>query len=168
MSSTHPSPYALSRGAELTASPLTHEYATRLGAAPQAVFAFITDFPRIPEWMPLISRVSVDDSEAEVQGQVGAVRVIEPPLGPTTRERVVAFEPGRLLAYAATDASLMGMFRNHLGVLTTEPHPLGGTHLTWLSHGSPGTLPMRLLGRFIFRFVIGRSMRALEKKFPCV
>lgn len=160
------SPYALERARSLTRAPLRLSYAARLGIEPSALFAFITDFPRLPEWMPLIKRVSVDNEAAVAPGQIGAVRVIEAPVGPATRETVVAFEPGKLLAYSASDASLMGMFRKHLGVLTTEAHPQGGSLFTWVSYAEPGSIPMRWFGGPVFRFVIGRSMYNLQRRFP--
>jgi len=166
MSGIDPSPYALERGRALSSAPLQHRYAVRLGVSPDALFAFITDFPRLPEWMPLIKRVRVDDTRSERPGQLGAVRVIEAPVGRPTQEVVKAFEQDKLLAYSATDASLMGMVRDHLGVLCTEPHPDGGTWFTWLSFGKPGSVPMRWFGDLVFSFVIGRSISNLERRFP--
>jgi len=58
------------------------------------------------------------------------------------------------------------MYRDHLGVLTTEPHPDGGTWFTWLSYATRGSLPMRWFGDLVFRFVIGRSVRNLQRRFP--
>ncbi len=160
------SPYALERGRALARGTLRHTYAAHLGAEPGAVFAFISDFPRLPEWMPLIRRATVDNTAAQRPGQVGAVRVLSAAAGPPTRETVVAFETGKLLAYSASDASLVGMLRDHLGVLATEPHPSGGTRFTWLSYGNPGSLPMRWLAAPTFRFVVGRSIDNLQQRFP--
>jgi len=165
--STHvsPSPYAKQRAAELTRSPISLERATRLAAKPEDVFAFITDFPRLPEWMPMMKRCTVDNSRAQTPGGVGAVRVIEAPAVKPTLETVIAFEAPRLLAYSASDASLMGMFTDHLGVITCEPHPTGGTWLTWLSMAQRGKGPMGLVGPGMFKFVIGKSIANLERRF---
>jgi uncharacterized protein YndB with AHSA1/START domain len=160
-----PSPFALERGRAMTGSPLSLARATRLGAPPEEIFAFITDFPRLPEWMPLIKRCTVDNSQAQAPGRVGAVRVIEAPMAKPTRETVMAFEAPRLLAYSASDASLMGMFTGHLGVLTCEPHPQGGTWFTWLSFGHRGGAPMGWFGPPMFNFVVGRSISSLERRF---
>src|SRR5688572_23680068 len=159
-----PSPFAVKRGQELTSSPLSLARATRLAAQPDEVFAFITDFPRLPEWLPLIRRCTVDNSRAQTPGGVGAVRVIEAPLSKPTLETVVALEAPRLLAYSASDASLMGMFTGHLGVLTCEPHPEGGTWFTWLSFAVPGGAPMGWFGPPMFKFILGRSISALERR----
>ncbi len=161
-----PSAFAYERGRALSHAPLGQRYAARLGVEPATLFAFITDFPRLTEWMPLITRTTVDNTEATIPGQVGAVRLIEAPLAPITRERVVAFEQDKLLAYSASDASLMGMLRNHLGVLTTEQHPLGGSWFSWLSYGNAGSPPMGWCGGPMFRFVIGRSIKSLQQRFP--
>lgn len=161
-----PSSYALARGAELTRSPLALARAVRLGAPPEAVFAWITDFPRLPEWMPLIKRCTVDDTRAVTPGGVGAVRVIEALAGGPTLEAVVALERPTLLAYSASDASLMGMYTGHLSVLTCEPHARGGTWLSWLSYGVPGRPPAGWVGPATFRFVIRRSLANLGRLFP--
>ncbi len=170
-----PSPFALERASQLTRSPLTLARAAHLAASPAEVFAFITDFPRLPEWMPMIKRCTVDNSRAQTPGGVGAVRVIEAPAGKPTLETVVALEapvpadggptPPGLLAYSASDASLMGMFTGHLGLLTCEAHPAGGTWLTWLSLATPGKPPMGWVGPGMFKFMIGKSIANLERRF---
>ena len=71
-----------------------------------------------------------------------------------------------LLAYGATDASLMGMYRDHLGVLVTESSPAGGSVLTWLTYANAGTVPMRWLGGPVFGFMVQTSMKNLKKRFP--
>jgi hypothetical protein len=166
VSSVEPSPYALKRGRELSQSPLAHSFAVPLRVQHGELFAFITDFARLPEWMPLIDRVTVDNREAGTPGQVGAVRVIQATLGKATLERVIAFEPERLLAYSASDASLMGMYRDHVGVLVTEPADPSHSLLTWLTFCNVGTAPMRWLGPAMFRYVIGTSVKNLQRRWP--
>ncbi|RMF17411.1 MAG: SRPBCC family protein [Candidatus Dadabacteria bacterium] len=154
--------------AELTSSPLQFDVEAVLGAPPETVFATITDFERMPEWMPLMKRVEVDNSNAEAPGQVGAVRVIYPPVGKPTHEIVTAFDAPTLLAYHATDESLMGMFTDHTGVLTCEPGPLAGqTRFRWRTYAKPGRNPVkRALGQRVFRYVFWHSMRKLKQRFP--
>jgi uncharacterized protein YndB with AHSA1/START domain len=165
MTDIQPGAYAMARGRELARGPLVLSFATRLAVEPADLFRFISDFPRLPEWMPLINEVTVDNREAQAPGQVGAVRVIQATMGKPTHERVVAFEPGKLLAYSASDASLMGMYRDHVGVLSAEPHPGGGTLFTWLTYCNHGTAPMRWLGPAMFRYVIRTSIKNLERHF---
>jgi uncharacterized protein YndB with AHSA1/START domain len=166
-----PSTIALERGARLSDSlggraPLVLARACRLGATPEQVFAFITDFERLPDWMPMMKRCRVDNTRAQNPGGVGAVRVIDSGFGEPTREEVRAFEPPTLLAYSASDASLRGLFRGHLGVLICEPHPVGGTWLSWLSYARSGTGPAKFLGPGVFRFVIQQSLARLAARFP--
>lgn len=150
----------------MTQAPLVLARAARLGADPTHIFAFITDFERLPEWMPLMKRVRVDNSRAETPSGVGAVRIIDSGLGKPTEETVVALEAPTLLAYSASDASLRGMLTSHLGVILCEPHPAGGTWLSWLSYARPGTGPQRFLGPAVFKQVIQRSLLQLTRRFP--
>jgi uncharacterized protein YndB with AHSA1/START domain len=158
--------YAMRRGSELAKAPLQQRFSAHLSAPHEEVFAWITDFPKLPEWMPFMKRAWVDNKDAEAPGKVGAVRMMDAGVGKPTEEVVVAFEPDRLLAYSARDASLMGMYRNHLGILCCEPHSLGGTELTWLSFGTPGPFPMGFLGAQVFNFVLSKSIRNLKRRFP--
>ena len=105
---------------QLTPSPLQSEYTEILGASPEEVFAFISDFEALPEWMPGMNNVTVNNQQAETPGGLGAVRVITS-YGKVTQEVVRAFEPPTWLAYSATNQSLGGMYTDHLGVLICEP-----------------------------------------------
>ena len=49
---------------EFTPSPLQSEYTEILGASPQEVFAFISDFEALPEWMPGMNNVIVNNQQA--------------------------------------------------------------------------------------------------------
>jgi uncharacterized protein YndB with AHSA1/START domain len=157
---------ALARGRELTQAPVLLARTAHLGAEPAEVFAFIADFERLPTWMPLMQRCQVDNQNARSPGGVGAVRVIYPPVGAPARETVVALEPPHLLAYSASDASLRGMLRDHLGVITCAPHDAGGTYLSWVSFGRPGRLPQRWLAEGVFKFMVDRSIEQLRARFP--
>jgi len=166
-----PSSPALARGAQLSealvaGAPLVLARACRLGASQEELFAFIADFPRLPEWMPMMKRCHVDNARAQVPGGVGAVRVIDSGIGAPTHEEVRAFEPPALLAYSATDASLRGLFTSHLGVLVCEAHPAGGARLNWLSYARPGVGPQKFLGPRVFKFMIQQSLARLAARFP--
>jgi len=166
-----PTPFALRRGQELSAlvghgSPLVLGRAARVGLPPAELFAFIVDFERLPEWMPMMKRCRVDNAQAREPGGVGAVRVIDSGIGQPTRETVMAFEPPQLLAYSADDASLRGLFTRHLGVLVCEPHPQGGSWLSWLSYAQPGSGPQKFFGPSVFKLVVQQSLSRLAQRFP--
>ena len=115
----------------------------------------------------MMKRCRVDNTRAEMPGGVGAVRVIDSGFGDPTRETVLAFEPPRLLAYSASDASLRGLFTRHFGVLLSEPHPRGGTWLSWLSYARSGIGPQKYLGPGVFKLVIRQWLAHLSERFPC-
>jgi uncharacterized protein YndB with AHSA1/START domain len=166
-----PSAPALVRGAQLSAelaggAALVLGRAARLGTEPGQLFRFIADFERLPEWMPMMRRCRVDNSQAVVPGGVGAVRIIDSGFGEPTRETVRAFEPPQMLAYSASDASLRGLFTGHLGVLVCEPHPAGGSWLSWLSYARSGAGPQKFLGPSVVKMVIQRSLASLSERFP--
>jgi uncharacterized protein YndB with AHSA1/START domain len=167
-----PSPEAQRRADALAEVPLVLARAIRLAAAPERVFAFITDFERLPEWMPMMRRAWVDNRHAQTPGGVGAVRMIDSGFGKPTEERVVALEPPSLLAYSASDASLRGLFRSHLGVLVLEQHPAEGalrpgegTRLSWFSYALPGRGLQRFAGPSVFKLVVDQSLARLGERF---
>ncbi len=147
-------------------APLQMEFSVELKAPQEQVFAFISDFSRLPEWMPTLSRVDVDNTHAQTPGGVGAVRQIRSPGGKRTYETVKRFEPPSVLAYSASDASLMGMYTNHLGVLTCEPVGNGHTRFRWLVYATPARSAfMRVVGKQMFSWILGRSVKNLQKRF---
>ncbi len=153
---------------KLTTAPLQFDMSADLGAPPETVFDVIADFENMPDWMPVMNRVEVDNTNAEKPGQVGSVRVIYAPLAPKpTLEPVKAFERPNVLSYGATDESLMGMYTDHTGILTCVDNGQGGTTFRWATYARPGRNPiMRFFGRLMFKFMFSRSIRNLEKRFP--
>ncbi len=159
--------YALEVAKQLTDKPLVARSQGRVGVPPSEIFDFITDCERLASWIPTARRSWSDDTAAEQPMQVGAVRVIDSGFGPPAEERVVHFERPRAYAYEATDATLKGMLTDHLSVIGVEPHPKGGSVLTWLSYGqAPRSRIMQALGKRVFAYVLDSGMRRLERKFP--
>ena len=92
--------YALESGAQMTNSPLQFKAQTRVDASRDELWALVTDFNRIGDFIPMIKRSHSDDSQAELPGQVGAVRVIHAYGAPKpTLETVTAFQAPRLLVF---------------------------------------------------------------------
>ncbi len=144
-------------------APLLVDRSAVVAAPRERVWEFITDFEQLPRWLPGLARCEVDDREAEVPGQVGAVRVIVPILGgPTTYERVTAFEPPERLVYSATDASLLGMATDHRSVLTLQPRA-GETEVRWAIYARLAQGLRGAAGRQVFRFVASRGLSNLTR-----
>lgn len=162
-----PNRYAFEVASRLTEQPLQLEVQGRVGAPPDEVFGFVTDASRLSSWIPGARRSWSDDTHAERPMEVGAVRMIDPGFGPPAEERVVLFERPRAYAYRASDASLRGLLRDHLSVITVEPHPEGGSLVTWLSFGEPPKAKLvDFIGKKFVGFVLGTGMRRLERRFP--
>ncbi len=159
--------YAFEVASRLTTRPLQTKAQGRVGAPPEEIFEFVTDAERIASWLPGVRRSWSDDTKAERPMEVGAVRMIDAGFGPPTEERVVLFERPRAYAYKASDASLKGLFTDHTSVITVEPHPKGGSVVTWLAFAEPPRLKLvHALGKKIFRHVLEGGIRRLERKFP--
>ncbi|MFZ1865553.1 MAG: SRPBCC family protein [Polyangiales bacterium] len=156
--------YAKETGHRLTDQPLLVEDTRRLDATRQALFDYITDFNRLHEWIWGAKRSWTDNTRAQVPGQVGSVRMIQPPVGKPLGETVKAYEAPRMLAYSADDKAFFGLCTDHLGVLTCEPHPDGGVVFCWLAYGRLARSPVKAwAGKKLFQVALGRSMKNLER-----
>ena len=71
-------------------------HSERSSAGPAAAWALIADLGRWPEWSEQVERASVDGELAP-----GATLAIKLRRGGTVRHRVLAVEPGRMLAIEA-------------------------------------------------------------------
>jgi len=159
--------YAKQTGSRLTDQPLLFETTRRLDATQHELFNYVTDFDRSNEWIAGAKKSWTDNSNAESPGQVGAVRVIKSAAGEPVLEVVKAYEAPRMLAYSANDAAFLGLCTEHLGVMTCEPHPDGGTVVCWLAFGRLASNPAKAwAGKKLFQVALGRGMKNLERKFP--
>ena len=158
--------HANETGARLSEQPLIFEVTRHLDATQREIFDFVSDIDRLSEWIWLCKKSWADNSRAEAPGQVGAARMIQGPAGKPFREVIKAFEAPRLLAYSADDVALLGLCSDHLGVLTCEPHPDGGTVVCWQAYGR---LPRSSLkawgGKKLFQVALGNGMKSLERRF---
>jgi len=159
--------YAKETGSRMSDQPLLVEETRHLGASQQELFNYITDFSRLSEWIWGAKKTWADDTNAEVPGQVGSVRMIQGAGGKPFAEVVKAFEAPRMLAYSAQEGALFGTCTEHLGVFTCEPHPDGGTVACWLAYGRlASSKPKAWAGMKIFQVALGNGMKNLERKFP--
>lgn len=156
------------RARELTSAPLQVEVQGRVGLSVSEAFRFVTDASKLSEWIPMATRSYSIDTGAKSPGGVGSVRAINYGSIPLARETVVVLEQDALYAYSASDASLRGMYRDHLSVIGFDAHPDGGAVITWLAYARPGSSwIMRYVGLRSFSHVLGTGMRTLEQRFPC-
>lgn len=159
--------YAKETGARLSDQPLLVEETRHFNATQQELFNYVTDFDRLSEWIWGSKKTWSDDSQAELPGQVGAVRMIQGSMGPPVREVVKAYEAPRMLAYSANDSAFFGTCTDHLGVMTCEPHPDGGTVVCWLAYGRLPSSPVKAwAGKKLFKVALSNGMKSLGKKFP--
>ena len=158
--------YANETGARLSEQPLVFEITRRLDATQREVFDFVSDIDRLSEWIWLCKKSWADNSRAEAPGEVGAVRMIQGPAGKPFREVIKTYEAPRMLAYSAPDAAFMGLCTEHLGVLTCEPHPDGGTVVCWQAYGRlPRASAKAWGGKKLFQVALSNGLQNLERKF---
>ncbi len=154
-------------GARLSEQPLVFEVIRHFDVSQQELFDYVTDFDRLGEWIWGAKGSFADDTQAEVPGQVGSVRVIRSPVGEPVREVVKAFEAPRMLAYSADDRTFRGLCTDHLSVLTCEAHPAGGTVACWQAYGKLASNRAKAwAGKKLFQLALSNSMKSLERKFP--
>ena len=159
--------FAKETGARMSEQPLLVEETRHLDVGQQELFNYVTDFDRLSEWIAGAKKTWADDTNAEIPGQVGSVRMIQGAAGKPFRETVKAFEAPRMLAYSADDAALLGTCTDHLGVVTCEPHPDGGTVICWLAYGRLASSTAKgWAGKKLFQVALSRGMNNLERKFP--
>lgn len=114
---------------KFTQAPLRVERTISLNAGPEKVWALVSDHEKIPTYLPLIEKVTVDNSNASTANGVGAVRICS--LGDMAlKEEIRLWEPNRALAYALSEDNPMGI-TGHLGVVLMAPNKTGGTTVRW-------------------------------------
>lgn len=159
--------YADETGARLTDEPRLVEVTSHFDVSQRELFDYISDFSRLSEWIWASRKSWADDSKAEAPGQVGSVRMIKGAFGEPVREVVKAYEAPRMLAYSANDGALLGLCTDHLGVVTCEPHPSGGTIMCWQAYGRLARGAAKAFaGKKLFQVALTNGMKNLERKFP--
>jgi len=154
-------------GARLSDQPLLFEVTRHFELTQHELFDYVSNFDLLSEWIWASKKSWADDTKAEVPGQVGSVRMIKGAFGEPVREVVKAYEAPRMLAYSANNGALLGLCTEHLGVLTCEPHPDGGTIMCWQAYGRLPRSPGKAwAGKKLFQVALSNGMKNLERKFP--
>ncbi|MEY2930654.1 MAG: Polyketide cyclase / dehydrase and lipid transport [Pseudomonadota bacterium] len=142
------------------------EASCELGAAPEVVFALLSDHASLPSWVPGLRRVEVDCSNAVSPGGVGTRRTLHALAGPPGTEIITDLVAPQRLAYSATDSSLRGLLTQHRAELCCEPSE-GGTRLRWSVSGVPSQTWWKRVGaRLIFGGAQRAGLRNLRRRFP--
>lgn len=139
----------------------SHSYdITETSAAPiDGVFAVLADAPGWSRWNRSIARATWETEGDPAPGGVGAVRALGAARGPVSRERIVAFEPPRHLAYVI-DSGPMPV-RDYRADIHLESTPDGGTTIHWVGSWStrvPGV--SGFLTRMVRGFAVGAAREA--------
>lgn len=158
--------FAKETGSRLSDQPLVFEITRHLDVTHQDLFNYVTDSDRLSEWIWASKKTWADNTNAKAPGQVGSVRMIQGAFGKPFREVVKAYEAPRMLAYSAPNDALFGLCTQHLGVVTCEPHPDGGTVICWQAYGKLARNPVKAWGgRKLFQVALSNGMKNLERKF---
>jgi uncharacterized protein YndB with AHSA1/START domain len=141
-------------------APIRAQGSARSKASPEAVWAVLADHARWPEWFPGVK-------EAIVLGPaegIGARRRVKVP-GMKVDEEFIAWEPGRLFAFTATNVK-PPVFRSLVEHCRIEPTDDGGCTATWTMCIGPSTLaaPLLKLARPQLVKTVTQGMEALARR----
>lgn len=144
------------RQVELSSGVLIH-------ASAQAVWDYLTDWPRQAEWIPLTTVRAVDANTARSGARISAWTGLGP-LGFTDPMTITTWRPPHQLAVVHTGRIVRGDAN-----FTIEPLA-GAVRLTWTEHfgfpgGAAGALAWRL-ARPLAQRGLDRTLRRLAKRWP--
>jgi uncharacterized protein YndB with AHSA1/START domain len=102
------------------------DYEGHIDAPPELVWAALSDHNGMTAWMPKLSHVTVDNSNATTENGVGCERECTFN-GSDLTERIVWWEEGVGYGYSVLD----GPVSDHVGIVTLEDDGNGGTNIYW-------------------------------------
>ncbi|MQA63518.1 MAG: SRPBCC family protein [Actinophytocola sp.] len=148
----------------MSAKSFTFEVNRSSSAAPEKLFALVSDGSRWPEWAkPLVVSGSMVTEGNPAPGGVGAIRKLG--VGPVgVKEQTTAYEQDRLHAYAMLTP---GPAKDYRAEVRLTPREDGGTDLRWtgkFNEGVPGTgkIVQRSLSKLIGTFAT-KLVKAAER-----
>ena len=128
-------------------------------APPDVVFAVIADAPGWSRWNAMIRRAAWEVEGEPAPWGVGAVRALGASRGPLSRERIVAFDQPRHLAYVIVSGPIP--VKDYRADVVLSETADGGTHISW-----KGTWSTRIPGvsayltRTVRGFAVGAAREA--------
>lgn len=128
-------------------------------ASPDVVFDVIADAPGWSRWNSSLTRAEWELEGDPAPGGVGAVRALGASRGPLSRERIVAFDRPRHLAYVIVSGPMP--VKDYRSDIRLSPTSDGGTHISWMGSWStrvPGV--SSFLTRMVRGFATGAAREA--------
>lgn len=125
-------------------APKQISYEGHLEAPPEAVFAALNDYAGMSNWMPKLSHVEVDNSNAATENGVGCTRECTFN-GKPLNETIVWWEEGVGYGYTIAD----GPVENHVGMVRIESDGAGGTDLVWDQYFDVTSLKSRMMRKMM-------------------
>ncbi len=126
-------------------------------ATPQALYAALTDYERLPEWQGAVKRISVLERDSHGRGTVVEYEVDAKVKTVKYRLRQVYDEPHRL-----GSEYLGGDFKNFSGEWRFRGHGDGTTHVELELDIDPGRFVPGPVKNAIREFVMTRAVRDLK------
>ena len=130
-----------------TEAPLRLAKSVWLRASQEKIFAIVSSPIEMPRLFPWVQNVTVDSSQAEVEGGVGTRRCCNFGEGMVLEETIVGWNPPRMVAYRCQDETNPFGLRSHLGLVTCRVKAEEGTILTWrqyFDHPNPPEMVEKL------------------------
>jgi hypothetical protein len=139
-----------------TQAPLRLVQSVWLKASQEKVFSIVSNHNELEKLFPWIQSVSVDSSQADVEGGVGVRRCCNFGNGLVLEETIVGWNPPYMYAYACQDETNPFGLKGHLGLVTCQADaedgtilPEDGTILTWrqyFGHPNPQAMVEKMDG----------------------
>jgi len=129
---------------DYTQAPKQLSYEGHLAAPPDEVFAALADYEGMSSWMPKVSHVEVDNSQATTDNGVGCERVCTFN-GKPLNEKIVWYSEGQGIGYTVVD----GPVDNHLGYVTVQSDGAGGTDLVWDQYFEVNSMKSRMMRKMM-------------------
>lgn len=134
---------------QITKAPLRLAKSIWLKASQEKIFAIVSNHTELPSLFPWVQSVTVESSQAEVEGGVGARRCCNFGNGLVLEETIVGWNPPQMYAYSCQDETNPFGLRGHLGLVTCQTDAEGGTILTWrqyFDHPNPQAMVEKMDG----------------------
>ncbi len=134
---------------EVTQAPLRLARSAWLKASQEKVFGLVSHHEELSKLIPWVRSVTMDNSQAAVEGGVGARRCCNFGNGLVLEETIVAWYPPYMYAYACAEETNPFGLTGHLGLVICEADGAKETILTWrhyFNHPNPAVMQEKMEG----------------------